>query len=277
MSALNCKKTSAGESGSLFALVDERIPKECERALSGYGFNVIKLPAEKKLPAAVASHTDMLIFRHNDTIIISQGYAEKNRELIESVKDAVKGLKIIFSQDVHGDVYPRDAIFNCLSIGNKLFGRPDALSDTVKEYTDKAGLELIAVKQGYPACTTLAIPEKFAVTSDRGMARALQSNGIDVLIISESERICLPPYKCGFIGGASGIFGKTVYFLGNLKSHPDGEMIENALKERGYTSVSLDPEADSLFDLGGIFFFGSAENSTAASGRSTSPAIPKTE
>ena len=277
MSALNCKKTSAGESGSLFALVDERISDKCEQALQRRGFCVIKLPPEKNLPSAVASHTDMLIFRHNDTVIISQSYAQKHSELIELIKNSIHGINIILCPENHGHVYPTDAILNCLKFGNKLFGRTDSLSKAVKEYAKNQDLELVHVKQGYPACTTLALPCAFAVTSDNGMARALRNEGAEVLIISESDKIDLPPYKFGFIGGASGIFGNTVYFLGNLLAHPDGEIIERELTKRGYACVSLDSGADSLSDLGGIFFFGNAENDTAVSGRRTSPVIPKSE
>ena len=86
------------------------------------------------------------------------------------------------------------------------------------------------------------------------MEKTLLSEGVEVLLIEESDSIKLPPYKNGFIGGSAGVFESTVYFIGNLKAHPNANEIESALKSRGYNAVSLDPECDSLFDLGGILF-----------------------
>ena len=219
----------------------------------------------------------MLIFRHNYTLIVSHSYAENNSELIESIKNSDSRVKVILSSDSHGGAYPEDAIFNCLTIGNKLFGRTNSISDTVKSYAKNAGLELIHVKQGYPACTTLALPCGLAVTGDVGMARALAREGIEVVTISQSEKIHLPPYQFGFIGGTAGVYGGAVYFLGNLAAHPEGDIIEEEITKRGYNCISLDPSADSLSDLGGIFLFGSAENNTAVTGSNISPSTPKSE
>ena len=58
------------------------------------------------------------------------------------------------------------------------------------------------------------------------------------------------PGNRGVIGGAGGAVGKKVYFFGNLATHPDARIIEDAVREAGYTPISLcDGE---LRDLGGI-------------------------
>ena len=256
--------------------MDERISSRCEANLKRCGFAIVKLPPEENLSEAVASHTDMLVFRHSGTLIISRKYAKEHGELINTIR-SLCGMNIILSDDGHEKSYPKDAIFNCLVIGNTLFGRLDSLSESVVSYAAQAGLRCVHVNQGYPACTTLALPCGLAITSDKGMARALVAEGVETLVISESEKISLPPYKFGFIGGAAGIFGNTVYFLGNLMAHPDGKAIENSLAAHGYACVSLDPDADSLSDLGGIFLFGNEDSTTAKTGSTTSPTIPKSE
>ena len=86
------------------------------------------------------------------------------------------------------------------------------------------------------------------------MKKTLSSEGVDVLLVEESDSIKLPPYKNGFIGGAAGVYENSVYFIGNLKSHPNAKEIESSLNSRGFSAISLDPECDSLFDLGGILF-----------------------
>jgi hypothetical protein len=82
-------------------------------------------------------------------------------------------------------------------------------------------------------------------------ARALAAAGIRVLKIREGG-ISLPPYAHGFIGGASGCFGGTVYFYGDLHTHPDGAAMEDFIGAAGFFAKSLSKEP--LIDLGGMLF-----------------------
>ena len=153
-----------------------------------------------------------------------------------------------------------------------LFAKCDTASRTVLNLAESCGLTLVNVKQGYPACTVLALPSSFAITADPGMASALGNHGIRATRIEESESIKLPPYKNGFIGGTAGVLDGTVYFIGNLLSHPSGELIRDTLLSAGYSAVSLDESADSLFDLGGMILINTDKN-----GSSTSPKNPNSE
>ena len=62
--------------------------------------------------------------------------------------------------------------------------------------------------------------------------------------------ISLPPHQYGFIGGASGVVGKRVYFFGDLDLHPDANIIREAIISEGFIPVSLSDEE--LSDFGGI-------------------------
>ena len=81
------------------------------------------------------------------------------------------------------------------------------------------------------------------------MAITLEKNGVNVTLISNGG-ISLPPYDYGFIGGASGVIGKNVFFFGDISKHPDCKKICSAIENAGYTPVSLSDEE--LTDLGGI-------------------------
>ena len=253
--------------------MDERIPSNCERTLAELGFCVIKLPMEKRLSPAVASHTDMLFFRHNNTLITSQIYFREHSDLFEKIRSCLS-LDIILADEAPGKDYPYDRIFNALVIGDKLFAKSEYLSGEIIKYSKDRGLKIIPVNQGYPACVTLGAPG-IAITSDAGMARTLKDEKVNVMLIPDSEIILLPPYKFGFIGGCAGVLHSTVYFIGNLLSHPYGKRIEERLAKAGYSCVSLDPESDSLFDMGGIFFFENPPKNTAVSGKNISPKISK--
>ena len=272
LSALNYKKTSADRSGSLFAIVDERIPKTCENELLSRGFQLIKLKADDRLSVAVCSHTDMILFRYKNTLVGSRAYFKTHNELYERIKTSLPDFEFILSDENVSAVYPKDAIFNALVIGKQIFLKADSASRELLSLSEKAGLTAVNVNQGYPACTTLALPSGFAITADMGMSRALAGNGIEIINISESEAIKLPPYRNGFIGGCAAVFENTVYFIGNLLAHPSAEKIKSELEKRGYEAVSLDSEADSLFDLGGMILINTERN-----GSKTSPNNPKSE
>lgn len=254
LSVLNCKKTSADRSGSLFAIIDERVSPICEARLKSRGFTVIKLPRDERLGAAVASHTDMLLFRDGNTVIASKEYINANENIKSALLSAFPSLDLRLSDEALSKKYPSDAIFNAKIVGKKLYAKSDSVSKEIVRYAKEKGYGTISLNQGYPACTTLFADDGFAITADEGMRRALTLSGIEVLFIENSEKIKLPPYKYGFIGGTAGVFKNTVYFIGNLDAHPNAKEIKKALTKRGFLSVSLDESADSLFDLGGIIF-----------------------
>ena len=191
LSVLKLKKTSADASGSLFAIIDQRVPEEIENALSALDFEVIKLPECIEKESAVASHTDIVLFKAKDLVIGSQAYFEKHPSIEKKIKRA--GLNIIKSEDIHSEKYPYDAIFNALVIGDRLFLKTDSASRAIIDYAGEHNLKVVRTRQGYPACTTLAIGNKHAITSDLGMARLLRDEGIAVLTVPESDKIELPP------------------------------------------------------------------------------------
>ena len=232
------------------AIVDERISEKCKRALLIRGFYIIKLPAAKNLGEAVKSHPDMIMFRHGNRIITSAEYCEDYSYIFSDLREYSEGTSFTFTADEMEKEYPKDAVFNALVIGERLFAKCDTVSPAVLEYARSSGLETVHVNQGYPACTTLAFGGS-AITADRGMARTLKESGIRVTEISNGG-ISLPPYEYGFIGGASGVFGNTVYFLGNIDTHPDSELIKYAIRYEGYDYISLSDEP--LADLGRIIF-----------------------
>jgi hypothetical protein len=160
-------------------------------------------------------------------------------------------IKINFTSDIRRAKYPEDCKMNALCFGKRIFARLDSLSEAIKNCALQKGFELINTAQGYPACTVLALGDSHAICADRGMAKVLSEHGIKVTLIREGY-ISLPPHSYGFIGGASGVHGGTVYFFGDIFSHPDAQEIQNAIHEAGFTAVSLSDEP--LRDFGGMIF-----------------------
>ena len=232
-------------------IVDERISDECARGLMMRGFMPIRLPRDPNLGEAVASHPDTVLFRLGDEIFTTADYCDSAAYVFSDIREYAPHIKINFTSDVRGAKYPEDCCMNALVMGKRIFARTDTLSDGIKRAAAEKGYDLIHTKQGYPACTVLAIDENHAITADRGMAGVLQDHGIEVTVIREGH-ISLPPHEYGFIGGGCGVADGKVYFFGDLRSHPDAAVIETSIKDAGFEAVSLSKEP--LRDLGGMIF-----------------------
>ena len=235
----------------VFALVDERIERECELSLIRLGFKVVKLPAHPSLEKAVCSHTDLLIHYLGGELICTAEYCEENEALFTLLNKEIRELKFGFCSDIISSPHPRDAALNALVAGGRIYAREDAISPYLKKKAEDMGIAFVAVKQGYPACTVLKLNENAVITADTGMERALTNHGVRVYKIAEGG-INLYPYPYGFIGGAAGVYNNTVYFLGDPSFHPSYEIIKEAAEREGLTVVAL--SGSRLCDLGGIVF-----------------------
>ncbi len=229
-------------------IVDSRITNKCEIALEKEGFSLLKAPSDPSLGEAVSSHPDTLFFYSDGEIITTADYCDSAAYIFTDIREMAPWVKISFTDDIRGASYPNDCILNALVIGKKIFCRSDTVSRTIIRYAEKNQYEILHTNQGYPACTVLAFGNS-AITADRGIGQTLQKHGIKVTYISTGS-ISLPPHQYGFIGGASGVVGKKVYFFGNLYSHPDADIISKAITDEGYTPISLSDE--NLRDFGGI-------------------------
>ena len=229
-------------------LVDNRISNKCERTLEKEGFFLIKLPADPNLEKAIASHPDTVLFYNDGELITTADYCDAAAYVFSDIREFSPDVKIHFTSDIRSDKYPMDCQMNALVIGKRVFCKTDTVSKTIIDFANRRGYEIIHTNQGYPACSVLTFGNS-AITSDEGLASVMAKNGVRVTIISNGS-ISLPPYEYGFIGGASGVVGKKIYFLGRIESHPDYPAIFDAISQEGYTAISLSDE--DLYDLGGI-------------------------
>lgn len=232
-------------------LVDNRISEASERGLLKRGFMVLKMPPAEEIATSMSSHPDMLVAKLGDNIITTASYIDKAPYIFADIREYAPHIKIHVTDECHGEKYPRDAILNLLIMGDKIFAKTDSVSRKIIELADKLGYKLINTRQGYPACTALALGQNEAITADAGLANTLKKQGISVCLI-ENGGISLPPYEYGFIGGATGVFGKDVYFIGNPKTHPSYKKIEEKITALGMNILPLSDEP--LSDMGKIIF-----------------------
>ena len=97
----------------------------------------------------------------------------------------------------------------------------------------KKEYELLYVRQAYSKCLVSPVTENFVITQDKGIAKVLEKNNVEVLLIEE-KKILLEGYPWGFIGGASFMANRDTWVingsLGRLDSCYD---IEESLAKSG--------------------------------------------
>lgn len=233
-----------------FVLVSSGITEKMERSLRIRGFEPILLPPLASLPEAISSHPDTLIFRLGNTLVISADYCERAGYIFSDLREQEPNIIINVTSDELGKAFPSDCVFNALVVGEHIFCRVGSISEAVTALSKKAGLSMVNVKQGYPACSAISAGGGI-ITADEGLLRAARSLGIKAFAI-ELGHISLPPYEYGFIGGACGVFDGKIYFFGDYRLHPSAKAIEDAARALGFTPISLSDEP--LLDLGGMIF-----------------------
>ncbi len=194
------------------------------------------------VPLNEQCHADMQVLRIHDTVFVAECFYEQYGSYVAD------GLRV-FSVRVPSGKYPDNVSLNAAYAGGRLFCKVSSLDNAVKEFCNSHDIDIINVNQGYSKCSTLVIGENAIITADSSIAKAALKCDVDVLLISPGN-IRLEGADYGFIGGASGVIGKTVYFFGDIELHPDSDSITAFIKRHNYnyTSVGGWP----LVDVGGF-------------------------
>lgn len=229
-------------------IVDYRVSSEESDNLSKLGYEVLKCPPSKNLYQAVCGHPDMLMHIIDSSNIIV--HRDMQEDFIETLKSF--NITVIKSSSSLKDSYPFDIILNSLSISN-LFVHYLDYSDKILLDIMKKSKKLINVKQGYTKCSTAVVSENAVITSDKGIAKALYNENIDVLLLPPGD-IELPGLNYGFIGGTCGLIEKNLLaFFGNLDCYAYGKEVMRFLKKYKVEPVFL--RKGKLIDRGSIFCF----------------------
>lgn len=219
-------------------------------ALSARGFEVIKLPADPSLPEPVNGHADLLVFILDEFLLTRRDYYATAKKEIDRVCEA-SGMNLLISDNKAGGKYPDDCGFCAAISGNTVICREKSTDSALLTLARGKDYSVLNVNQGYAKCSCAILADGSIITADLGIAKATQGAGIDTLTI-EPGRIDLPGYGCGFIGGASGLCGITLYFCGNIEIHPEHQRILEFAERHNTDIVSLSDEV--LYDVGSLIF-----------------------
>lgn len=148
-----------------------------------------------------------------------------------------------------GPKYPDDIIYNGFSTGKYFIHDLKQTDPELLRTAKDLGLRLVNVRQGYACCSIVPVDEDSIITYDRGIAKAAETAGLNVLLVVPGF-VELPGYDTGLIGGTSGRVGDEIIFNGDLSAHPDHEAIREFIESRGLRLKYF--EGYPLRDIGSI-------------------------
>ncbi len=220
-------------------IVNGNLPAEAIRRLEKLIGKVVKVPAAKALPGALAAHPDMLIHSSPDGPVCAP-------EVLAAL--LAEGVSARAGEANPGAVYPDDVRYNCFKLNGALICNIAHTDGAILSYYRERGAEIIDCRQGYCSCSALRLPGG-VITADKNVAAACEKAGVETLRISPGG-IRLEGYAYGFIGGCGGMAGGKLALFGDPLTHPDGERILAFAAARG---VEVAPLCDGvLTDYGGI-------------------------
>lgn len=228
-------------------LIDGRADEEIVNSLSKHGASIVETCPHPNLYKAVSGHPDMFLHHVGDGRIVYAPYTEK--KTLDCLKNL--GFELVQGLTELSSKYPRNIAYNVARVGNCAIHNLKYTDRVLRDELEKQQVKLIHVNQGYTKCSVAVVDDNSIITSDCGIARVLEREGIEVLLIEGEDRIVLPGLSMGFIGGSSGKIGyNKMAFTGNLNTLKFGAEIKYFLKRKNIDIVCLND--GQVIDIGTI-------------------------
>lgn len=231
-------------------LISGEYPEFINRLKDNYGIEALIVNKNPELDIAISSHADCCFLQLDKyNLFIDDNNYDHIVNFLTSKGLGIKQEFKITTERVFSP-YPSDVPLNAKVIGNRVLCNAKYLSESVKRTISSCGFELINVKQGYAACSTVVINYNALITDDESIYASSKSNGIDCILISKGS-VELKGYNYGFIGGTCGMIDKNlIAFTGSINHHTDAELIVNFLNKYNVRYIELTDGP--LVDIGGI-------------------------
>jgi len=226
-------------------ILNHEADPEILRNLSRYDIEPITIGPTDRLPEPLSGHADLQVFPMGDVLYcnpdISTSFVDKIGHYCEIV---------LCSTQLGSE--PVKTIPYCVAdTGAVAFHRTKYTDTDIKCALKSAEIPLMDVPQGFARCSIMIVSRHHIITADAKVHRIAQIAGIDSLLISPGN-IAIRGYRYGFIGGASGVVGGTVFLTGTIDHHPDREIILQFIEKAGQSLVIL--SGIRAADIGSMFF-----------------------
>lgn len=223
------------------AIIDYRAPSEAIQNLRKY-FEVFEFHNPHTFEA-LSGHPDICLFQGQSGLIVAPN---TQPELIAVLQKY--DIPCTFGTTMIGADVRLSSLYNCVETDANIIHKLGYTDVSIQQIC--SGKPLLSVPQSYTRCSLLYLGGMQCITSDKGIECQLYAHGYNVMYVSQ-KGIMLPPYKHGCIAGCFGMYKSTVYCIGSLAYHEQGERMYSFISELGYTIVEL--YNGPLYDGGGIF------------------------
>lgn len=231
----------------MYVLVDKNLRSIEIKNLQKEGFIVLQSIEIAGINNSTSTHPDIQLHFVDSNTAVCEPTA-----LAYYQSQMPEHIQLIPGKNRCTSTYPKDIAYNVTRIGKHIFGNLKYTDSMVLHYYKQKSYFLHDVRQGYTKCNTCIVDDAHVITEDIGLHNIFMENKIVSLLISPGE-VELEGYPNGFIGGASGKAENRIYFNGNLKKHPQGEIIEGFVRNTGKVPKSLSD--NKLRDNGSMIFF----------------------
>lgn len=232
------KKPNLPDNKISHVIIGEKYTEIIRPALEERGIKIISCPLNTIVDERVAAHADLSVLHlGGKRIVVSQAVADGR--FVSELNEL--GAEALLCEEPFAREYPEDCSLCAVFVGDRIFHN---------KYISVLASDprTIHVKQGYAKCSVCVVSESAVITSDEGLAKAMITQGLDVLTISQGF-ITLDGYNTGFIGGSAFKISREILALtGTLDEHPDRDAILGFLNFHGVEPLFLTDIP--IFDIG---------------------------
>ena len=234
------------DKGVKTVILDYRTDIEILLSLLKMEIDIMKTDCCRELYGAIKGHPDILMHHAgDDAIVVAPNIYDKLAPKLEK-----KGFALTKGAAWLHRNYPQNIAYNVLRIGKLAFHNTKYTDTEIRLLYEKLGVKLIHVNQGYTKCSVCVVDEYSVITQDIGVAKVLETNGIDVLHIEPGD-IDIKELDYGFIGGASGLLSKDVIaFSGKISEMKNFDKIVEFITLKGIDIKILSNKK--IMDIGSI-------------------------
>lgn len=189
-----------------YIIISPKTPASFLHLLEQEGCKLIFTKEQKEFPSPERYHADLQCFAPDEhTLIVTPRFYEYYKEQLRGT-----GIDLLAGKTESDGHYPSRIAYNVGRVGSTAFCLERAVDPIIKKELEKRNISLCNVSQGYASCSVTGINERALITSDEGIAKAAERQGLDCLYVSP-EKILLPGFDHGLIGGCvseirSGLF-----------------------------------------------------------------------
>ncbi len=229
-----------------YVIIDYRASEEILNYLKNLNIQTIKTIKCGELQEPVNGHPDMVIHPVSyDTFVVAPNVYDYYRNILKD-----KSIKVIKGGKTLSRNYPEDIAYNVARIGRYAVHNLQHTDQVLKYYLEEAGIEFIHVNQGYTKCSTSAVNDTKALTSDLLIHEKLKSYNIDCMYINPKV-VNLKGYNHGFIGGCAGLINDKIFLsTGKILDENILYTLKEFIQTAGY--VYEEASNEQIIDLGSL-------------------------